>query len=88
MINKKSYLVTKEYRITLYENHEDFGDIFSYKDDPNEINNLWYENKGLRFDLMDKLLREMIKNASGWDTMKTTLMQPAVNSCLLLVNNG
>ncbi|MGQ4875570.1 MAG: sulfatase family protein [Promethearchaeia archaeon] len=57
-------LVTKEYRITLYENHEDFGDIFSYKDDPNEINNLWYSNKELRFDLMDKLLREMIKNAS------------------------
>jgi arylsulfatase A-like enzyme len=53
-------LVTGKHRLTLYDGYDGIGDIFDYKNDPNEINNLWNSDKELRNKLMEKLLREII----------------------------
>ena len=58
------HLVTKEYKITLYQNLEDYGDIYDRKNDPNELNNLWSKDKELRNKLIYKLCIENMKAQS------------------------
>ncbi|MFW9873174.1 MAG: sulfatase [Candidatus Thorarchaeota archaeon] len=60
------HLITEEYKLTVYENLPGYGDIYSRKNDPDELNNLWYnkEFKGKRFELVDKLLHEYLKAQS------------------------
>jgi len=53
-------LITEEHRLTIYDGFDDFGDIFNYKDDPYEVNNLWNIEKELKNQLLEKLLREII----------------------------
>ncbi|MFX1591514.1 MAG: sulfatase [Promethearchaeota archaeon] len=57
------HLITKDYKLTIYSGINDFGDIFDRKNDPFELNNLWYENsfKEKRFELVNKLLHENLK---------------------------
>ncbi|TXT63324.1 MAG: Sulfatase [Promethearchaeota archaeon] len=52
-------LVTENYRYTLYDSVSEFGDIFNLKDDPYEMNNLWYK-ENLRNQLNTRMLREII----------------------------
>ena len=52
-------LVTENHRITIYDGYDKFGDIFDLLNDPDEINNLWYD-KELRNSLIERLLREII----------------------------
>jgi arylsulfatase A-like enzyme len=54
------HLITKDYKLTIYEGLEDFGDLFDRKKDPYELNNLWDDNsiKDKRFELVNKLLQE------------------------------
>ncbi len=56
-------LITEDYKLTIYEGLSDFGDIFDRKNDPDELNNLWYDTdfKDKRFELVNKLLQENIK---------------------------
>ena len=54
-------LVTEKHRLTVYDGHDNLGDIFNYKSDPDEVNNLWNTDKELRNKLSEELLREIIK---------------------------
>jgi len=53
-------LITETHRLTIYDGFENCGDIFNYKDDPGEVNNLWDKDSELKFDLTNKLMREII----------------------------
>ncbi|MFW9827928.1 MAG: sulfatase [Candidatus Thorarchaeota archaeon] len=57
------HLVTNDYKLTVYNNLRDFGDIYDRNNDPLELNNLWYkkEAKNIRSELIDKLLHENLK---------------------------
>ncbi|MCP4763679.1 MAG: sulfatase-like hydrolase/transferase [archaeon] len=55
-------MVTEKYRISMYDDVDDFGEIFDLENDPEEVNNLWDSDIDLRNKLVDKLLREIIKN--------------------------
>lgn len=57
------HLVTKNYKLTIYQDKPNFGDIYDRQNDPLELNNLWYneEFKEKRFELVDKLLHESLK---------------------------
>jgi len=57
------HLVTDNYKLTLYSELENHGDLFDRKNDPNELRNLWYDEnyKDLRFELVNKLYHENLK---------------------------
>ncbi len=54
------HLVTEEYKLTVYEGFSNFGDIYDRRNDPHELNNLWYDTtfREKRFELVSKLLQE------------------------------
>lgn len=54
------YLVTERYSLTLYNGLKNYGDLFDRRNDPEERNNLWFSNPELRYELIEKLLHEMI----------------------------
>ncbi|MHA1527094.1 MAG: hypothetical protein ACTSQD_08680, partial [Promethearchaeota archaeon] len=37
-------VVTERYTLTVYNNLPGYGDLFDRKNDPDEVNNLWYSN--------------------------------------------
>jgi arylsulfatase A-like enzyme len=57
------HLVTKDYKLTIYSNLSNFGDIYDRNSDPLEMNNLWYKEnfRDERFELVNKLLHENLK---------------------------
>ncbi|MFX1315781.1 MAG: sulfatase [Promethearchaeota archaeon] len=57
------HLITKDFKLTIYEGMSDFGDIYNRINDPYELNNLWFnENfKDKRFELISRLLQENLK---------------------------
>ncbi|TFF87651.1 MAG: DUF4976 domain-containing protein, partial [Promethearchaeota archaeon] len=61
-------LITENYRLTLYRDFENFGDLFDLKNDPNELNNLWHDNdsKEVRNKLINSLIHEIIKNQNEY----------------------
>ena len=62
------HLITEDHKLTVYQNLENYGDIFNRKNDPDELNNLWYDenSKDLRNDLVNKLLHEVLKAQSRY----------------------
>ena len=54
------YLVTERYSLTIYNGLKGYGDLFDRRDDPHELNNLWFSNPGLRHEMVEELLQEMI----------------------------
>jgi arylsulfatase A-like enzyme len=60
------HLITEQYKLTIYESKPGYGDIYDRKNDPDELNNLWYhENfKEKRFELIDALLHENLRAQS------------------------
>lgn len=54
------HLITKDFKLTIYEGHRDYGDLFDRKNDLDELNNLWYDEQynGVKFELVNKLLHE------------------------------
>jgi arylsulfatase A-like enzyme len=60
------HLVTEDHRITLYNGINDYGDIFSTKNDPDEVNNLWDKDKELKHNLVKKLFFENLKLQSRY----------------------
>ncbi|MFW9949548.1 MAG: sulfatase [Candidatus Thorarchaeota archaeon] len=57
------HLITKTYKLTVYEGFPDYGDLFNWKEDRGEICNLWFkqEFRDLRFKLTNQLLHENLK---------------------------
>ncbi|NVM02991.1 MAG: sulfatase-like hydrolase/transferase [Candidatus Helarchaeota archaeon] len=57
------HLITEDYKLTVYESLPNYGDIYDRKNDPDELNNLWYNTnfKEKKFELIDKLLHENLK---------------------------
>ena len=68
LISRLRHLVMEDYKLTVYERLPEYGDLFDRKNDPNELNNLWYDNnyKDLRFKLVNKLLNENLKAQSKY----------------------
>ena len=60
------HLITENHKITVYHHLRDYGDIFDRKNDPDEINNLWYKDKELRSNLMEKLFYENLTAQSRY----------------------
>jgi arylsulfatase A-like enzyme len=60
------HIITKEYKLTIYEGYPEYGDLFDRKQDPYEMNNLWFDKKlkDLRYRLVNQLLQECLKNQS------------------------
>jgi len=57
------HLITEDYKLTIYEGLNDFGEIYDRKKDPYELNNLWNDIslRDKRFELVNKLLQENLK---------------------------
>ena len=68
LISRLRHLITEDYKLTIYEGMDNFGDIYDRKKDPNELNNLWYDKdfKEKRFELVNKLLQENLKAQSKY----------------------
>ena len=47
---------------------DNFGDIYDRKNDPDELNNLWFDKdfKEKRFELVNQLLQESLKAQSKY----------------------
>ncbi|MHA1805884.1 MAG: sulfatase family protein [Promethearchaeota archaeon] len=62
------HLVTEQYKLTIYESLEQFGDIYDRINDPEEFHNLWPDKqfKDKRFELLNKLLHENLKAQSKY----------------------
>jgi arylsulfatase A-like enzyme len=60
------HLVTEEYKLTLYENLRGYGDLYSRKNDPDEMNNLWHTHKEARYELVEQLFHENLKAQSRY----------------------
>ncbi|MBN2154841.1 MAG: sulfatase-like hydrolase/transferase [Candidatus Lokiarchaeota archaeon] len=60
------HLITKDHKLTMYEGHPGYGDLFNRKKDPWELHNLWNEEKykELRFQMVTQLLQECLKAQS------------------------
>jgi len=58
------HLITKDYKLTKYQEVPEFGDLFDRKNDPEELNNLWYTDKDLKLRLLDKLIHEYLTSRS------------------------
>jgi arylsulfatase A-like enzyme len=66
LTSRLRHLITEDYKLTIYEGMDNFGDIYDRKNDPDELNNLWYNDnfKEKRFELVNKLLQENLKAQS------------------------
>jgi hypothetical protein len=60
------HLITKDHKLTIYEDYPEYGDLFDRKADPYEMNNLWFDEnlKDLRFKLVSQLFQECLKYQS------------------------
>ncbi len=57
------HYITKTYKLTIYEGVKGYGDLFDRKNDPDELNNLWFDEntKDLKYKLIEDLLHEDLK---------------------------
>jgi arylsulfatase A-like enzyme len=57
------HYITKDYKLTMYEGVKGYGDLFHRKNDPDELNNLWFNKKNIeiRFELLEGLFQENLK---------------------------
>ena len=60
------HLITEDYKLTIYEGLDNFGDIYNRNDDPQELYNLWDNAnfQDVKFKLVNKLLQENLKAQS------------------------
>ncbi|MFX1498437.1 MAG: sulfatase [Promethearchaeota archaeon] len=57
------HLITEDFKLTIYEGFDDYGDIYDRSNDPYELNNLW-ENRAFRYErfkLVNTLLQQNLK---------------------------
>ncbi|MBD3214229.1 MAG: sulfatase-like hydrolase/transferase, partial [Candidatus Lokiarchaeota archaeon] len=57
------HLITKDYKLTVYETAPEFGDLYDRNNDPYELNNLWNDSsyRDIRCKLLNQCLRENLK---------------------------
>jgi arylsulfatase A-like enzyme len=57
------HLVTEDYKLTIYEGLDNFGDLYDRKNDPQELRNLWHDEtyRDIRFELLNKLVHENLR---------------------------
>lgn len=57
------HLITTDYKLTVYEEMEGYGHLFDRKNDPDELNNLWYDTqyRDVRLKMLDNLLHKVLK---------------------------
>ena len=62
------WIITDNYKLTIYTSIENYGDLFDRKNDLNELNNLWYDDnfKEVRYDLINKMAQEILKAQSDY----------------------
>ena len=50
------HLITADFKLTIYNGLKGYGDLFNRKNDPNELNNLWYDenHQNIRHELMEQ----------------------------------
>jgi len=62
------HLITEDYKLSIYEGLEDHGDLFDRKNDPDELNNLWFESnaKDIKLKMLNKLLHENLRAQTRW----------------------
>ncbi|MFW9952112.1 MAG: sulfatase [Candidatus Thorarchaeota archaeon] len=62
------HLITEDYKLTVYENQRGYGDLYNRKEDPYELNNLWYNEKykDVRNEMIETLLFENLKAQSRY----------------------
>jgi arylsulfatase A-like enzyme len=58
------YLITDRYSLTVYDGFPGYGDLFDLREDPHQLRNLWDSSPGLRAELVETLLFEVIKQQS------------------------
>ncbi|MFX1276155.1 MAG: sulfatase [Promethearchaeota archaeon] len=58
------HLITENYKLTIYAQLEGYGDLYNIQNDPDELINLWNDNKDLSNKLTDRLLHEALKAQS------------------------
>ena len=63
-----NHLVTDDYKLTVYEGVKGYGDLYECKNDPDELNNLWNNEKfkDVKIDLLDKLIQENLRVQSRY----------------------
>ena len=68
LTSRLRHLITEDYKLTIYEGMDNFGDIYDRKNDPDELNNLWFDKdfKEKRFELVNQLLQESLKAQSKY----------------------
>ncbi|MBN2156844.1 MAG: sulfatase-like hydrolase/transferase [Candidatus Lokiarchaeota archaeon] len=66
MVSRLRHLITKQFKLTVYEEMPGFGDLYDRLNDPLELTNLWeHPNyQKIRVELVEKLLFEVLKNQS------------------------
>lgn len=60
------HLVTENYKLTIYNGLKGYGDLFDRKNDPLELNNLWYSHPDLRNGMIERLLYENLNAQSRY----------------------
>lgn len=62
------HLITEDYKLTVYDGLKGYGDLFDRKNDPMELNNLWYDetHKDLRHELIEQLLHANLNAQSRY----------------------
>ncbi|TFG07672.1 MAG: DUF4976 domain-containing protein [Promethearchaeota archaeon] len=66
------HLITKKYKLTIYEGVPNHGDLFDREEDPNELTNLWHDLnfKDLKIELLHQLYREDLKSQGRFPRRK------------------
>lgn len=62
------HFITEDYKLTVYNGLRGYGDLFDRKNDPDELNNLWYNDqyKDLRHELMELLFHANLNAQSRY----------------------
>ena len=62
------HLVTKNHKLTVYNGLKGYGDLFDRKNDPHELQNLWYNDKykEKRYELLELMFHENLDAQSRY----------------------
>ena len=62
------HLITEKYKLTVYNELKGYGDLFDRKNDPLELQNLWYNEKykETRYELLELMLHENLNAQSRY----------------------
>jgi len=66
------HFITEDYKLTVYNRLSGYGDLFDRKNDPYELNNLWYDedHQQIRHELMEQLFHANLDAQSRYPKRK------------------